>query len=168
MPARSQFVSATANASCIASSARSNDPETRMSAAMIRPDSSRKTRSTALRASAIQCISVLRRVLLLLTRKLPQRADLDAAFAATTARWDLGRPGNRLVKVFAIKDVVAGQLFFGFGKRPISRKDNPIFPADSRRRRGRMKRLGPAEHAPPAGLIHYRPVVRDHLLLGLW
>src|SRR6516164_5141683 len=48
MPFSGHWANASANASCMASSARSNEPETLIRLAMIRPDSRRKTDSTVL------------------------------------------------------------------------------------------------------------------------
>src|SRR5438093_12437454 len=57
IPFSGQEVSAAEKASCMASSARSNDPEKRIKVARMRPDSCRKTRSAAAFASVFIRVS---------------------------------------------------------------------------------------------------------------
>src|SRR5258706_8070104 len=114
VPLLGQEASAEANASCIASSARSKEPETRIKLAMIRPDSCRKTDSAADRMSAIQRASMTGDRLRFRARgKARQRANLDTAFASLARGRNLRRPLYSLVEILAIEDVIPGQLLLG-------------------------------------------------------
>src|SRR5262249_46339121 len=128
--------SADVSASCMASSARSNEPAMRMSVAMILPDSRRKTASTALRTSSLRTSSL--RTSSLRTSSIPQARtalahacsfgrrrqlldlpDFHAARPAAAAGGKLGSPGDRFVDVLAIEDVVAGELLFCLRERAV-------------------------------------------------
>src|SRR5580698_3821908 len=42
--------------------------------------------------------------------------DFDAAFTTPASRGDLGGPMDGFIQIFAVEDVVAGELFFRFRK----------------------------------------------------
>src|SRR5581483_3842757 len=78
-PFSGQLDTAEVNASCMASSARSKEPESRINVAMIRPDSCRKTDSTKAVASAIKA--------LVLAIHLP--AHCSVSYLTEVAYWPL-------------------------------------------------------------------------------
>src|SRR4051794_10799291 len=116
-PAGHDF-NAVANASCAASSARSNEPDMRIRLATIRLHSSRKTVSTMDSTSRMLRGQVFPDVLLQL-RNIPERPYLDAPLPAAALRRNLRRPGNCLIQILAVDDVVPAELFFRLGKRTI-------------------------------------------------
>src|SRR5271156_2464883 len=99
IPSVRQLTTAAAKASCIASSARSKECETRIRPAIIRPDSERKTDSTVARWSSIHGRT---------ERELADRTDLDAASPTGAGSGYLSSPGERFVEVLAVEDVVSG------------------------------------------------------------
>src|SRR5439155_24310845 len=155
MPRTVQRASATAKASCIASSARSNEPHSRIRLAMIRPCSWRNTDSTVALASGISARRWLPR------GKFHHRADLDAARAALAPRRNSGSPGNRLVEILAVENVVPGELPLGFREGSVmNQRLATAIRADRRRGRGGMQRLGPVEDALCPRFVDDRPVRR--------
>src|ERR1700722_11571941 len=98
-PSACQFMTAAAKASCIASSARSKERETRMSPAIMRPDSWRKTDSTVARWSCIH-----ERTL----REFADGPDLNTSRHAGACSGYFSRPGQSFIEVLAIEDVVSG------------------------------------------------------------
>src|ERR1700677_1360941 len=98
-PSACQFMTAAAKASCIASSARSKERQTRMSPAMMRPDSWRKTDWTVARWS---CIHEGR------LREFANGPDLDTPGQTRAGSGYSCCPGQRFIKVFAVEDVVSG------------------------------------------------------------
>jgi hypothetical protein len=48
-----------------------------------------------------------------------KRANLDTALTAFTAGGNLLRPLDGVIQVFAVEDVIAGELLFRLGERPI-------------------------------------------------
>src|SRR5258708_10368695 len=148
MPRAGQVASADANASCIASSARSNDPAMRISVAMMRPDSSRKTDSTAVRASTSNALHLV------------DRPDLDAPLAALTRGRDFSRPLDRVVEIAALDDVIAGELFLRLRARTVGDDGLTASSANRRGGVGRLQRIGASQHAAAASLVHHRVVLR--------
>src|ERR1700733_7360996 len=98
-PSACQFMTAAAKASCIASSARSKERQTRMSPAMMRPDSWRKTDSTVARWSCIHGCRL---------REFANGPDLDTPGNTRAGGGYFCCPGQCFVKVFAVEDVVSG------------------------------------------------------------
>src|SRR5207244_2766042 len=105
------------NASCMASSARSKECETRMRPAMIRPDSCRKTASAVARRSSMHCIG---------PADLPDWPHFNVSGGAAAGGGYLRRPFESFVEVLAIEDVVSGELLFSLGERAISNQDLTI------------------------------------------
>src|SRR6516225_7291855 len=148
----------------MASSAKSNDWETRIKPAIMRPDSLRKTSSTALRKSVIVPLSVIRfgdptrrnqtraqsearrsaarsaaarrqdGLTLRPLREFVNRADFHAAGSATAACGNLGSPFQGFIEIGAVENVVAGKLLLGFGKRPVGHERFSVLEANCRRR----------------------------------
>src|SRR5258708_1194837 len=114
-PFSGHATSAEARASCMASSARSKEPASRMRVAMIRPDSRRKIDSTMAPGSAIADAGMVygRFGKLRPHRHFANRTNLHASVLPTASRGNPGGPVNGLVQVFAVQDVVTGQLLFG-------------------------------------------------------
>src|SRR5262249_15479010 len=108
-----------ANASCIASSARSKDPEMPMRLAIIRPDSSRKTDSAARRVSSIQSRILDPGPRLGAGVLKSHRTNLDATRVSLTFGGYLSCPLDRLIQIRAIHDVVPGKMLLGFRERAI-------------------------------------------------
>src|SRR2546425_228191 len=109
-PSPGHLRSATANASCTASSATSMSPKTRIRAATDRPDSSRKIRPTSApsslgAASTSPTLSGFGYV--------SERADLDRLRDCCGG---LRRPSERGVEVFGLDDVEAAQVFLRLRK----------------------------------------------------
>src|SRR5208283_5529033 len=150
MPRSGQYRSADASDSCIASSARSNDPASRMSVAMMRPDSSRKTRSTTVLA-------------LLISRLEPQRTDFDTAVTSAAAARDARSPFDGLIQVLALQNVIPGELFLRFGERAIGDQRFPVLHADSGRRAGGLQRRRSVKDAAARGFFHSVPMPGEHL-----
>src|SRR5438552_3629421 len=104
-PSPGHLRSATANASCTASSARSMSPKTRIRAATDRPDSSRKMRPTSasstLGGASTSCTLSARGC-------LPEGPDLDRPLHAVGG---LRRPRERRVEVLGLDDVEAAEVF---------------------------------------------------------
>src|SRR5580658_3349070 len=98
-PSACQFMTAAAKASCIASSARSKERETRMRPAMMRPDSWRKTDSTVARWSCIHGRTL---------REFANGPDLDTSRNTCAGSGYFGCPGQCFIKVLAVEDVVSG------------------------------------------------------------
>src|ERR1700733_4112798 len=98
-PSACQFMTAAAKASCIASSARSKERETRMSPAIIRPDSWRKTDSTVARWSCIHEGTL---------REFADGPDLNASRHAGAGSGYSSGPGQSFIEVLAVEDVVSG------------------------------------------------------------
>src|SRR5215469_5957161 len=138
MPFSGQVASAAEEASCIASSARSKEPEIRISPARIRPDSWRNTASATERTSAIPRDGLTSGDLQLRTHgDTKKRTNLDAAFAAFAHGRDARGPLDGLVQAFTIQDVVAGELLLGFGEGAVGDDGFAIFDSDGGcRRRG--------------------------------
>src|SRR5713101_3469919 len=86
IPLSGQLERAEVNASCMASSAKSKEPESRIKVAMILPDSCRKIDSATALASAIPSARIHseRFSEIWPRRKLPNRADLDTGSPAAT------------------------------------------------------------------------------------
>src|SRR6185312_14788131 len=105
MPPVLQWLRAAAKASCIASSARSKDRETRIRLAIMRPDSRRKIDSTVARSSSI-CGGR--------PANLANGADLNTARLALACSRNSCGPFQCFVEIFAIEDIVSGQLLFRF------------------------------------------------------
>src|SRR5258706_375382 len=151
MPSLGQCASAEASASCIASSARSKEPETRISPAMTRPNSARKTDSTARSVSPIR------------SGERRDRADLDAPLGPAARRRDAPRPVDRLVQVRAFEEVVAPELLLRLRERAVGREELRFADAHRARRRRRLERLsGPVVAARPDALGE-RVVLPDEL-----
>src|SRR5690242_1178077 len=109
MPWADQRSIADTRASCMASSARSNDPDKRISVAMMRPDSRRKIVSTAFFRSSMQLLDGVHLL------PLPEAGDFKDgphfhAPDAATGAGELRRPLQRLIQVAAVQNDVAAQL----------------------------------------------------------
>src|SRR5208283_915300 len=114
MPSLTQCVNAAANASCMASSARSNDCEILIRPAIIRPDSRRKMPSTVLRISSIYALAY------------SEACDSGAASRS-------GNPCSPLecfVKVFTVQDVIRRELLLGLRERPVAHQRLAILQPD--------------------------------------
>src|SRR3984957_2904281 len=98
-PSACQFMTAAAKASCIASSARSKERQTRMSPAMLRPAFWRKTDLPEERGA---CIHERR------LREFANGPDLDTPGQTRAGSGYSCCPGQRFIKVFAVEDVVSG------------------------------------------------------------
>src|SRR5437660_5813062 len=158
-PRVGQEARAAANASCMASSARSKEPEIRIKPARIRPDSCRNTASAAERMSTISSDGVIRRGLGFARRRYArQRSNLDAPRAALARRRNPRGPLDRLVQVPAIQNVITGELLLGFGERAVSDQCLAVFHAHGGRSGRRRKRLGRDEDALAGGLLHQGPM----------
>src|SRR5262249_10798398 len=101
---------------------------------------------------------------LLPRRNVGDRAYLDATFAALTCGRDLGGPGDCLVEVPAIENVVPGELFLRFGERAVYDKRPAILFADRCCRGRRLQRLAGDEDTLAPGFVHHRPMPRFDLL----
>src|SRR5437016_1177031 len=101
-PSPGHLRSATANASCTASSATSTSPTIRISAATDRPDSSRKIRPTSA-ASSLSPASRTRSSL-----EDTEWTDLDRV---PDGRGCLRRPTERSIEVLGLDDVEAAEVF---------------------------------------------------------
>src|SRR5262245_38682233 len=157
-PFSGQEASAEANASCIASSARSKEPEIRIRAARMRPDSLRNTASAAERASAISRGRRARGGLPLgRGRHTEHRANLDRSFHALTACRNPRGPIDGFVEILAVGYVETGKLLLGFGEGAIREESFAIL--DAHRGRGRTGRewLGRHEDSFARSLFHQRP-----------
>src|SRR5438094_98637 len=95
----------------MASSARSNDPEIRISVARMRPDSWRNTVSAAVFASK-----------LIRFRKIVHGTNLDASFTTTADGRNSFAPFDCFVEVLAFQNIVAGQLFLRFREWSVRRQ----------------------------------------------
>src|SRR5438874_8361292 len=136
----------------MASSARSNEPETLMSPAIMIPDSWRKTDSMAARRSAIYAAGKLRA-----GGEMSFCADgthLHASLAASAGGRNLGCPFQRFVQVRTVENVVAGELFFGLSERAIGHHRLAVVEPHRCRRRARLQRFGAAQDPPPRRLRH--------------
>src|SRR5258708_28613168 len=135
----------------MASCAMSKEAVRGMNVEMIRPDSSRKPDSAIARTSSIpRACQDLR------GRRLPfQLADLHAAFHPSTSRRDAGCPGNGLVQVFAVQNVVPGKLLLGFGKGAVAGQQFAILGANGLGRARRTKRLCAFEDSFVASIAHH-------------
>src|SRR5208337_4096043 len=165
MPWPGQRASAAVKASCIASSARSKEPETRMRPAMMRPDSRRNTDSTVLFRSSIY---IRRRAVLpsfALSRHRPDGPYFNTTGAAGASGGDLRGPFERFVQVLAIENVVSGKLLLGLRERPVGYERLAILHANGRGAAGRLQRFSASEDSANVGLFHDGPVLgRDSLL----
>src|ERR1700760_2623154 len=106
-PSACQLTTAAAKASCIASSARSKECETRIRPAIMRPDSLRKTDSTVARWSCIHSWT---------GEEFANGPNFNTSSRTRAGSGNFGSPGKRLIQILTIEYVVAGQLLFGFGK----------------------------------------------------
>src|SRR5271157_731166 len=138
-----QCVSAAVNASCMASSARSNDPEILIRPAMIRPDSRRKMPSTVLRSSSIYALAY--------SEAFDSGAGFRISWMGRTSTHPLappartgnpGRPLECFVKVFALQDVIPGELLLGFRKRPVGHHHLAVLHPDGGCRLRRLQWVG--------------------------
>src|SRR5690349_5624648 len=164
-PFAGQLATAVAKASCIASSARSNDPEMRIKVARMRPDSWRKTDSIVLPVSAIASGSALGQLQLFFHgRNGLQRAYFNATFQSAACRGDLCRPADGFVLVFYVQDVIPRQLLLGLCKRAVSGHMFVVFQADRLGRAGILQRL--AGFKDPFGpcFLHHRQMPVHRLL----
>src|SRR6185437_2559778 len=109
MPLVPQCPRAAAKASCIASSAKSKERETRIRLAIIRPDSRRKMASTVARSSSI-CGR---------PAHLANGTDFNTARFALTRRRDSCGPFQRFIQIFALENVVSRQLLLRFRERAV-------------------------------------------------
>src|SRR5882757_11030205 len=92
-----------------------------MRLAMMRPYSPRKTDST------VACWSGMQRDGL---GDLADGTDFNIAGCAAAGGGDLCGPGESFVEVFAVEDVVAGELFFGFDEGAVSDEEFAVVDAD--------------------------------------
>src|SRR5580704_10026810 len=144
-PSACQLTTAAANASCIASSARSKECETRMRPAIMRPDSLRKTASTVARWSCIHGYAL---------RKFADWADFDASCPTGTSSGNFGSPGKCFVEILTVEYVVSSQLFLGFGKWTVSDYRRAILQANCSSGRAGFERVGSTEDAASERLLH--------------
>ena len=106
-PFAGQSASALANASCMASSAQSNDRQA---------DQSRKDASGLLLENALGDRTPINHLEKLLKS---HRADFYGTDATGEGRRDFLGPVDRFVEIPAFEDVVTGELLLGFCERPI-------------------------------------------------
>src|SRR3954447_7157166 len=118
IPCEAQSMRAEANASCNASSARSNDCETRIRLAMMRPLSRRKIDSIVPFGSLIHLFEL---------SHFANGTDLYVARSSLAGCWNLGCPVQSFVQVPAIEDVVARQLLLRFRKRTVRHQNFTVF-----------------------------------------
>src|SRR5215472_6929111 len=195
-PSFSQCTAAEANASCNDSSARSKEPERRINVAMIRPYSSRKTSSSvspadmaarvAQSASAGKwnlCGAPANRLssgiqsptssVLFSTKHLrqsfrlkPERANLDAAFAAQAGGGNLLGPLDRLCQILAVEDVIACQLLLCLGERSVHHQHLAVPAPDCGGRAGWAQRRRALQDPELRRFVHHPAMhFRDHLVL---
>src|SRR6266436_19856 len=159
VPLLGQVAKADANASCMASSARSKEPESRIKVAMIRPDSSRNTDSTEVLASAI-CRTNRTTILRLLSPdwKRSNGSNLDATFSAAANQRDFRGPPDRFIQILAVQNVIAGKLFLGFRERAVQRDRLTTLHPNGGGRAGRLQRLRRPVNTELLGLLHDRPM----------
>src|ERR1700677_3542309 len=131
MPSVCQLTTAAAKASCMASSARSKEWEIRMRPATMRPDSLRKTASTVARWSCIHGWTL---------GKFADGPNLDASGPTRAGGRNFSGPGQCFVQILTLKNVVPGQLLFGFRKWPIDDQRLAILHANGRGRGAGLKR----------------------------
>src|SRR5262249_44995416 len=155
-----------ANDSCMASSARSKEPEIRIRLAMIRPDSLRKTDSAAEGMSAIQGNNLIHDPLLPGNRaQAGHRPNLDTAVVPFAASRDLGRPFDGLVQIPAVDYVIARELLLRFRERSVRHERFTVLYPNRRRGCSWGQRLGAPQNALSHGLLHY-PRVSSPDLVG--
>src|SRR3984957_14672939 len=160
MPSVCQLTTAAAKASCMASSARSNEGEMRMRPAIMRPDSLRKTASTVARWSCIH-----RRTL----GKFADGPNLDVSGPTRAGCGYFSGQGQGFVQILTLENVVSGPLLFGFRKWPVSDQRLAILHANGGGRSAGLKRIGCTKDAALQGLIHDNLVGvgdRAHVLGG--
>src|SRR6266508_5191660 len=147
-PLSGQRSSACTKASCSASSARSKSPQARISDAMIRPYSRRKTCSTLSRAFGIGRAGRLRPV----RPRRRRRSELGCGsikfhdrpylHRATTGKIrHLAGPGDRRIQIGRIDQIVAAELLLGLGEGAIDDDRAAIGESYGGRRRDRLERL---------------------------
>src|SRR5689334_9271395 len=166
MPLTGHVARAEANASCMASSARSKEPEIRISVAIIRPDSRRKIASAVPLISSIgRCgNSFLHGIFPLGNAR--QRTNLDAAIPTTAAGRNSGSVSDGFVQIFAIQDVIACQLLAGFGKGAVRNERLSILDTDGCGSAGTGQRFRTFEHTIRARVLNDSEVsIHDFLLL---
>src|SRR5690606_4205484 len=167
-PSRSQWSTASATASCSASSARSKSPHDRISVATMRPCSWRKTAASASEAALIDGLPLgysahrahLGAALLLHLREVDHRPDLDAARLDVR---ELLRPLDRRVQVRGIEDVEPAQLLFRLRERPVCHLGLPATDSDGLRRGHGVERLATLLHTRRDGLRVDREPALYHL-----
>ena len=79
----------------------------------------------------------------------------------------LRRPLERFVQIFAVQDVVPGELLLGLRERSVGHQHFAVLHPNGGCGRRRLQRVGAAENATPRGLIHDRPVCRRDFLHSL-
>src|SRR5438067_1041842 len=155
IPFCGQEASAAVNASCIASSARSNEPQIRIRPARIRPDSIRKTASAVSRTLTIPRKSVIESRFGVRTCGYARHgADLDAAFPALARCRNARSPLDRLIQVLAVQDVVAGELLLRLGEGSVGDQRPSIVHAHGGSARGGRERLGAEQDTLTDGFRH--------------
>src|SRR5579862_6376559 len=148
IPFAGHEASAEANDSCIASSARSKEPEIRIRLATIRPDSCRKTDSTVERMSSIRSRDVTGdRAGFRARGQAAHRADFDATFSALARRRDFGPPFDGFVQVLAFHDVVTREMLLGFGERSVGHQSFSVLHPDRSGGAGGSQRFGADQYA---------------------
>src|SRR2546421_6793195 len=162
-PSRAHVRRATANASCTASSARSMSPKARTTAAIDRPDSSRKiwptARSSSLGTESMSCsLSGLGYV--------SERPDLDRLRDCCAG---LRGPGERCVEVVGLDDVEAAEVLLRLRERAVGGQHLAVGHAHDR---CGVDVVQSAAEQPSAGRLHLLLEDADplhelpHLLLG--
>src|SRR6516164_11506859 len=91
-------------------------------------------------------------------REFVNRADFHAAGSAAAAGGNLGSPLDGFIEVGAVENVVTGQLFFGFGKRPVGHERSPVLKANCRRSGSVLQRIGCPKNSAPLRLLLYGDV----------
>src|SRR5580692_11327188 len=102
-------------------------------------------------------------------RQLPQLADFDGALCTAAGRRNSSGPGDGLVQISAVEDIVAGELLLGLGEGSVDRQDLAVFHADGGSGVGSPERIYRHEHAALSSLVDHREMILPNLLgfLGL-
>src|SRR5215469_14757785 len=163
-PLTGQEASAEANDSCMASSARSKEPEMRIRLEMIRPDSCRKTDSATERISCMLRAGDGRGLGCRARAQPRHRPNFDTPSASLASGRDLGRPLDRFIEILAIDDVISSELLFGFGERPVHDQGLAVLHANRGRGHDRRERFDAPQDALPGRFFHYGAMAFPDLL----
>src|SRR5665213_3292776 len=153
--ASGQRSSATANASCNASSARSKSPTRRINVASALPASPRNVFSIS---PGVMCRSVMGPSII-----NPDRPDLDRAIPGAG---NLRGNRQRLVEILGLDQIIAAELLAGFRKRTVGGQRLAVAYPHGGRGRDRLQSVGALEMAALDDALREHAVFLKHLLAG--